>query len=256
MPDPTPTPTPTDLGGYNTTLTTVYDAEQELYTAELPGLTLESFDASCTLKFNYISNFDIGLTMYIYISSIQVAVFNASPVYIGNTFAFIYNGFEYSGMFNNGDVNLILSPTPTPTKTPAPTPTINAVTGTAKPVPASEPEFLDNLLTCNDYYIKLFKNDLDENNLSFTECTFIGYASKLLDKNKWSPSVFESGYVVSYYSDPLVWGCSDPVESTIYGYYIVNESETVIWYYKFPEPVEISSLQAISLTLRIVLGCP
>lgn len=138
-------------------------------------------------------------------------------------------------------------PTPTPTPTPA--------LGIAQPVPSSKPEYLDSLLSCNDYTIKLFKNNLDENNLSFTECTFDGYSSKELDKNNWDAAITESGDVVSYYNEALIWGCSDIVESTIYGYYIVNNSDSVIWYYKFPNPVLISSLQAISLTLRIVLGC-
>ena len=143
-------------------------------------------------------------------------------------------------------------PIPTPTPTPTPTPDI---TGVAKLIQGSEPEFLDNILNCNDYYAKLFSNNVNENNPVFTECSFEGYVSKKLDKGSWGPSVVEGGRTVSYYKDPVVWNCDDPIISSIKGYFITNESNLNIWYYKFPNSISIGSAQAISLTLRIVLGC-
>lgn len=129
------------------------------------------------------------------------------------------------------------------------------ITGIAKLFQDSKPEFLDELLSCNDYYIKLFSNNLNENSPTFTECSFLGYNSVKLDKTLWNPSIIELAQVVSYYKNPIVWNCDDPSTSDINGYYIVDNSQNVIWYYKFPSTIRITSLQAISVTIRVLLGC-
>lgn len=128
-------------------------------------------------------------------------------------------------------------------------------TGTATLFEGNKPEVLDNLLRCNDYYARLFANDLDLNSPIFTECNFLGYSSKKLDKSFWNASTREGARIVSYYKEPVVWNCDDSDTKIIRGYYVTNDSNNVIWYYKFPSPVFITNLQAISLTLRIVLGC-
>ena len=46
-------------------------------------------------------------------------------------------------------------------------------------------KLLDNMLSCNDYYAKLFVNNLDENNLQFTEANFSGYSQVILNRNFW-----------------------------------------------------------------------
>lgn len=129
------------------------------------------------------------------------------------------------------------------------------VTGIAKLFQQSKPDLLDELLSCNTYYIKLFSNNLDENAPSFVECSFIGYSTLTLDKTLWKPAVFEFGQVVAYYKEPVVWKCDDPFTNDINGYYIVDESQKIIWYYKFPTTVKITSLQGISVTIRVILGC-
>jgi hypothetical protein len=129
------------------------------------------------------------------------------------------------------------------------------ITGNAKVFENSKPNLLDNLLKCNDYYAKLFSNNLDENAPLFIECAFIGYSSKKLDKGNWNASTIENSQVVSYYKTPVAWYCDDPTTNDINGYFIVDEADNVIWYYKFPSTVRITSLQAISLNLRVVLGC-
>jgi hypothetical protein len=127
--------------------------------------------------------------------------------------------------------------------------------GIATLYPENRREFLDNILNCNDYYVKLFSNNLIESSPTFTECNFDGYTQKKLDKTKWNSAVIESGNVVSSYKDPIIWSCDDSETKTINGYFIVNDEGNVIWYYKFPSTVHITMLQAISLTIKIVLGC-
>lgn len=129
------------------------------------------------------------------------------------------------------------------------------VTGIAKLFQDSKTDLLDELISCNDYYVKLFSNNLNESAPSFIECSFAGYNSVKLDKTLWKPSFFELGQVVSYYKEPIVWNCNDVLTSDINGYYIVDNAQKVIWYYKFPSTIKITSLQAISVTIRVILGC-
>ena len=119
----------------------------------------------------------------------------------------------------------------------------------------SKPQLLDNMLSCNDYYAKLFVNNLDENNLQFTEASFSGYFQVTLYKNSWEGSVVESDKVISYYETPVIWHSTSISLVSVYGYYIVDSTNTVLWYQKFPAVVDIPRNKAISVTIRAVLGC-
>jgi hypothetical protein len=119
----------------------------------------------------------------------------------------------------------------------------------------SSPQLLDNILSCNDYYAKLFVNNLDENNLQFTEASFSGYSQVTLYKNSWERSILEDDKVVSYYETPVVWHSTSNLLISVYGYYIVDSTNTVLWYQKFPSFVNIPRNKAISITIRAVLGC-
>ena len=63
---------------------------------------------------------------------------------------------------------------------------------TAKTPASSRTTLLDNILSCTDYYVKLFTNEVDENNPEFTEASFLGYDQVKLDKDNWNASVIES----------------------------------------------------------------
>jgi hypothetical protein len=119
----------------------------------------------------------------------------------------------------------------------------------------SKPQLLDNILSCNDYYAKIFVNNLDENNLHFIEASFSGYFQITLHKNSWEGSVLESDKVVSYYATPIVWHSTSVSLVSVYGYYITDSSNTVLWYQKFPSVVNLTRNKAISVTIRAVLDC-
>jgi len=126
---------------------------------------------------------------------------------------------------------------------------------TAKTPAASRTKLLDNILDCTDYYAKLFTNNLDENNLNFIEANFLGYDQVKLDKDNWIDSTIESDLVFSYYKYPVVWSSKDVSDSKIYGYYIVDDSNTVIWYQNFSDPVVLSKGRGLNITPKMVLGC-
>jgi hypothetical protein len=120
---------------------------------------------------------------------------------------------------------------------------------------SSKTQLLNNILGCNDYYAKLFVNNLDENNLIFTEASFNGYKQILLNKDFWKDSIVESDKVVSYYNKSLIWKSKNSSYVYVYGYYIVDSDNTVIWYQKFPSAVKIAKNKGISVKIRVVLGC-
>jgi len=120
---------------------------------------------------------------------------------------------------------------------------------------SSKTQLLNNILNCNDYYAKLFVNNLNENNLIFTEASFNGYKKIFLNKNFWQDSRVESRKVVSYYKDSIVWKSKNSSYVYIYGYYIVDSDDTVIWYQKFPSVIKIDKNKGISVKIRAVLGC-
>jgi hypothetical protein len=118
----------------------------------------------------------------------------------------------------------------------------------------SKIQLLSNMLSCNDYYAKLFVNNLDENNLQFTEASFSGYSRAILDKNSWQYPTSESGVVISYYETPIVWYSASFSVVSVYGYYIVDSSGTVLWYQKFPSVINVPRNKAISVAIRAVVG--
>lgn len=125
----------------------------------------------------------------------------------------------------------------------------------AKTPLSSRTKFLDNILSCTDYYVKLFTNDLDENNLSFIEPNFLDYDQVKLDKDNWQSSIIESDLAVSYYKNFVFWVSKDSSDSTIYGYYIIDDLNTVIWYQKFLEPIILSKDKGLNIVPKMVLGC-
>jgi hypothetical protein len=126
---------------------------------------------------------------------------------------------------------------------------------TAKTPVASRTKILDNILSCTDYYVKLFANNLDENNLDFIEPSFLGYSEVKLDKDNWNDSIIEYDLAVCYYKYPVVWSSIDANNDTIYGYYLVDDSNAVIWYHKFTQPLIMLEDRGLSIIPRIALGC-
>jgi hypothetical protein len=124
---------------------------------------------------------------------------------------------------------------------------------TAKTPASSRTKLLDNVLSCTDYYARLFINDLDESNLEFIEASFLGYGQVKLDKNNWRDSIIESDLVVAYYKYPVAWSSTDVSDVKIYGYYIVDTSNIVIWYQKFS--ATMFKGRGISIMPKIALGC-
>jgi hypothetical protein len=125
---------------------------------------------------------------------------------------------------------------------------------TAKTPASSRTTLLDKILSCTDYYVKLFTNEVDENNPEFTEASFLGYDQVKLDKDNWNASVIESGLAVSYYKYPVFWVSKNILNVVIYGYYVVDDSNTVIWYQKFL-PVILSKDKGLNIVPKIILGC-
>ena len=126
---------------------------------------------------------------------------------------------------------------------------------TAKTPASSRTTLLDKILSCTDYYVKLFTNEVDENNPEFTEASFLGYDQVKLDKDNWNVSIIEYGLAVSYYKYPVFWASKDSSDSTIYGYYVVDDLNTFIWYQKFPDPVILSKDKGFNIVPKIALGC-
>ena len=124
---------------------------------------------------------------------------------------------------------------------------------TAKTPSLSRTKLLDNVLNCTDYYVRLFVNELDESNLEFVEANFFGYGQVKLDKNNWRDSIIESDLVVAYYKYPVAWFSRSVSDIEIYGYYIVDTSNIVIWYHNFP--VTMSKGIGINIIPKIALGC-
>ena len=127
---------------------------------------------------------------------------------------------------------------------------------TAKTPSSSRIKLLDNVLNCTDYYVKLFVNELDESNLQFIEANFLGYGQVKLDKNNWRDSITESELAVSYYKYPVVWASRNLYDVFIYGYYVVDSTNTVVWYYKFPKSFLLSKNRGLNIMPKMVLGCP
>ena len=129
---------------------------------------------------------------------------------------------------------------------------------TAKTPAASRTKILDNILSCTDYYVKLFTNNLDENNLDFLdfiEPSFLGYSEVKLDKDNWNDSIIEYDLAVCYYKYSVVWSSIDANNDTIYGYYLVDDSNIVIWYHKFSDPFVLSKNKGLNIIPKMVLGC-
>lgn len=120
---------------------------------------------------------------------------------------------------------------------------------------SSKTQLLNNILSCNDYYAKLFVNNLNENNLIFTEASFNGYKTVFLNKDFWQDSRLESGKVISYYKNSIVWKSKNSSTVYVYGYYIVDSDDAVIWYQKFPYSIKLDKSKGISVNIRAVLGC-
>jgi len=126
---------------------------------------------------------------------------------------------------------------------------------TAKTPPSSRTKLLDNILSCTDYYAKLFVNDPDESDLQLTEASFLGYSQVKLDKDSWLDSIIESDFAVSYYKYSVAWSSIDANNATIYGYYLTDDSNIIIWYQKFTQPITLFKDRGLNIVPKIVLGC-
>ena len=93
-------------------------------------------------------------------------------------------------------------------------------------------KFLDSSL-----YIRLYSNDVTPSNTtttaSFVECTGGGYSEKLILPGDW---VITQGDPSNAESPELTWtftGAPTPAPG-LYGYYIVDASNVLLWAERFP----------------------
>lgn len=107
---------------------------------------------------------------------------------------------------------------------------------------ASELTLLEAMLSSFDsgseLKFKLFKNDItpsDSTNLasSFTEATFTGYSEVVLDPDEWVYATVSGKAKATYSDETLTWVCT-AAPHDVYGYFVVDNSETnVIWAERF-----------------------
>jgi hypothetical protein len=108
-PTPTPTPTPSSPSGFDTCLTTVLGANQQipsLYYAEGPiGMVITSLQ-EVVLCYDNLGVSGPPLSMDLFLNSNQIAAVTASSDYLNQPFSLTINSVTYNSNFNNGIVNL------------------------------------------------------------------------------------------------------------------------------------------------------
>jgi hypothetical protein len=108
-PTPTPTPTPSSPSGFDTCLTTVLGANEQipsLYYAEGPiGMVITSLQ-EVVFCYDNLGVSGPPLSMDVFLNGNQIAAVTASSDYLGLPFSLTINSVTYNSNFNNGIVNL------------------------------------------------------------------------------------------------------------------------------------------------------
>ena len=119
---------------------------------------------------------------------------------------------------------------------------------------------LKELLSSGSYRAGLFTNDLGNCediplDFKFQEPIFSGYSSKSLNSNYWKLTLTSSDYSQCDYQESLIWGNtnSNPSE-TVYGYFVADSSDNVLWFGKFDNSVELQQNQNILVDIRVYLN--
>lgn len=123
----------------------------------------------------------------------------------------------------------------------------------------SKPYLLDEFLYSSNFTVHLFTNNIvgDESPINFNEPTFEEYSTVALDVNKWNVSTLEINYATCTYGEPIIFvNYGDNSSEQIYGYYVTNENEEILWYDKFSSPKTIEGKEALVIKLLVNLNKP
>lgn len=128
---------------------------------------------------------------------------------------------------------------------------------------AGELELLDKMLkdalsSDEDYILKLFQNDYTPDQAtvvgSLTEANFTNYAAVTLTRAGWNDAVTVSNKAESSYgSVPQSWTCGSS-GNTIYGYYVCNPSDTVLWAERFATSRVLADGDILNLQPKFTLN--
>ena len=134
---------------------------------------------------------------------------------------------------------------------------------TLRVVDQAEKHFLDAILGVN-YSLRLFKNNVEAGltsaqkdaltEASFTEATFTGYASAALTGGAWT--TVTGNPASASYAPRTFTSTADQTPQTIYGYYVVRQSDLKLqWYEYFGASATIQfNSESISVTPRMTLA--
>lgn len=108
----------------------------------------------------------------------------------------------------------------------------------------------DALAVDENYTLKLFTNNVipDQSSVAgtFTEATFSGYVAKTLVRSGWSAATTVSNKAQSSYSQQS-WTCG-LTGDTIYGYYVIGETSTVLlWAERFASPRIVANTDILNV---------
>lgn len=117
----------------------------------------------------------------------------------------------------------------------------------------------DALSTNENYILKLYQNNYtpadDSTPGSFTEANFTNYAAVTLTRALWNAAVTVSNKAeTSYGSAPQSWTCGAS-GNTIYGYYVVGATSTVVlWAELFSTSRVLANQDVLNLTPKFTLN--
>lgn len=123
----------------------------------------------------------------------------------------------------------------------------------------SKPYLLDEFLASFNFTVCLFTNNIvgNENPINFDQPVFNGYVNIQLSPEKWSVSELSENYATCTYIEPIMFSNNGSENSEqIYGYYVKNNLEDILWYDKFESSKVIDSKKAIIIKLVVNLNKP
>jgi hypothetical protein len=117
----------------------------------------------------------------------------------------------------------------------------------------------------NNHTLKLFKNDVtpaeSDTAATYTECDFTGYGAKTLTRSvsagTWSTPSTTDGTTSSRYnaSTPQQFGCTGSTGNTVYGYYVIDVTTTVLcWAERFATARNMAENDTLSMTPKLELA--
>lgn len=100
------------------------------------------------------------------------------------------------------------------------------------------------------FTLHLYQNDvapsISSNAGTFTECDFTGYNSLTLTRSGWATPTTVSTAAQSSYAGPS-WTCTGG-SNTIYGAYVLDGSNNLVWAERFPIAKVVSSGDVLDYT--------